>query len=237
MKYIVYQTVNKVNNKIYIGVHQTENPDVFDGYLGNGCWITKPSSYNHPKTHFQGAVKKYGPKSFIRTVIKIFNTAEEAYTLEAELVTSEFIKRDDVYNLIPGGSAGESRSVSVYMYSLNGEFEQEFESLVAAARFFNPNATSGGHLPRAIKNKHQFLGHQFSYEKVDKMPELKAMKNRLKVEKPYSGSKVGRFDKEGNLLETFETMTDCVKAGYKNAKQVALGKRNICKGFIFKYLD
>ena len=63
------------------------------------------------------------------------------------------------------------------------------------------------------------------------------MKNRLHIEKAYSGGKVGRFDKEGNLLETFETMTDCVKAGYKNAKQVALGKRNFCKGFVFKYLD
>ena len=63
------------------------------------------------------------------------------------------------------------------------------------------------------------------------------MKNRLHVEKPYSGGKVGRFDKEGKLLETFETMTDCVKAGYKNAKLVALGKRNVCKGFVFKYLD
>ena len=63
------------------------------------------------------------------------------------------------------------------------------------------------------------------------------MKNRLHIEKTYSGGKVGRFDKEGNLLETFKTMTDCVKAGYKNAKQVALGKRNVCKGFVFKYLD
>ena len=63
------------------------------------------------------------------------------------------------------------------------------------------------------------------------------MKNRLKVEKPYSGGKVGKFDSNGILLETFETMTDCVKAGYKNAKLVAQGKRKHCKGFIFKYLD
>lgn len=34
MKYIVYQTINKINNKIYIGVHKTEDPDIFDGYLG-----------------------------------------------------------------------------------------------------------------------------------------------------------------------------------------------------------
>lgn len=39
MKYIVYQTTSKINNKIYIGVHKTEDPDTFDGYLGNGVYI------------------------------------------------------------------------------------------------------------------------------------------------------------------------------------------------------
>lgn len=35
---IVYQTVNTVNKKIYIGIHQTANLE-FDGYIGNGIWI------------------------------------------------------------------------------------------------------------------------------------------------------------------------------------------------------
>jgi hypothetical protein len=51
MKYIVYQTVNTVNNKIYIGVHKTANLD-FDGYLGCGVNINLPVSYKHPKTNF-----------------------------------------------------------------------------------------------------------------------------------------------------------------------------------------
>lgn len=237
MKYIVYQTTSKINNKIYIGVHKTENPGVFDGYLGCGVYIYRPSSYMHPKTHFQYAVKKYGIKNFIRTTIKIFDTEEEAYKLEAELVNQEFIERDDTYNLILGGRDVSQFMVKVYMYDLQGNFEREFESLISAAKYLNPEATGGGHLPRAIKNRHQFLGHQFSYEKVDNIGPIKAMKNRLKVEKPYSGGKVGKYDISGNLLETFETMTACVKAGYKNAKLVALGKRKSCKGFIFKYLD
>lgn len=237
MKYIVYQTTSKINNKIYIGVHKTEDPENFDGYLGCGVYIYRPSSYMNPKTHFQYAVKKYGIKNFVRTTLKIFDNKQDALDLERWLVDEEFIRRDDTYNLVLGGIAVDQFMIKVYMYDLDGNFEKEFESFISAAKYLNPNAVGGGHLPRAIKKRHQFLGHQFSYEKVDKMPKLKAMKNRLHVEKPYSGSRVGRFDTFGNLLETFETMTDCVKAGYKNAKLVALGKRNICKGFVFKYLD
>lgn len=51
MKYIVYQTINKINGKIYVGVHGTENPNVFDQYLGNGSYANKPSSYNKAKCH------------------------------------------------------------------------------------------------------------------------------------------------------------------------------------------
>ena len=38
MKYIVYKTINKINKKFYIGVHKTENPNIFDGYLGCGIF-------------------------------------------------------------------------------------------------------------------------------------------------------------------------------------------------------
>nr|DAM35152.1 MAG TPA: intron associated endonuclease [Bacteriophage sp.] len=237
MKYIVYKTINKINNKIYIGVHKTEDPEIFDGYLSNGVYVQRPSSYSNPKTHFQFAIKKYGVENFIRTVVKVFDVENDAYKLESELVNEEFIKREDTYNLVPGGRDVSQFMVKVYMYDIEGNFEMEFESLVAAAKYLSPTATGGGHLPRAIKRRHQFLGHQFSYEKFDNIGPIKAMKNRLHIEKAYSGGKVGKFDEYGNLLETFDTMTDCIKAEYKNAKQVALGKRKLCMGFVFKYLN
>ena len=56
MKYIVYQTINKINNKIYIGVHKTENPDIFDGYLGCGAYANVPSTYNKTKYHLHNAI-------------------------------------------------------------------------------------------------------------------------------------------------------------------------------------
>lgn len=56
MKYIVYKTTNLVNDFIYIGVHKTDNPDIFDGYIGCGVYINKASTFLKPKTNFQIAV-------------------------------------------------------------------------------------------------------------------------------------------------------------------------------------
>ena len=236
MKYIVYQTTNKVNGKIYIGVHGTENPDIFDGYLGCGCYIQRPATFKNGGTPFKYAILKYGVKNFIRTTIQCFDLEQDAYDLEAQLVNEEFIRREDTYNLALGGRDTNCANckVAVYMYDLDGNFEQEFKSLKEASLFLNAKNT--GHLPRAIRRGHQYLGHQFSYEKVPCMKKLKHRKITT-VETPYVGPKVGKFDDNGNLLETFDTMTDCVKAGYKNAKLVALGKRDHCKGYVFKYLD
>lgn len=50
MKYIVYKTINKINKKFYIGVHKTENPNIFDGYLG--CGIFDKDIKNIKKTKY-----------------------------------------------------------------------------------------------------------------------------------------------------------------------------------------
>ena len=57
---IVYLTVNTKNNKIYVGIHDTLNPNKFDGYIGCGININYPSSIKRPSTPFMYAVKKYG---------------------------------------------------------------------------------------------------------------------------------------------------------------------------------
>ena len=60
MKYIVYQTTNLINNKIYIGQHKTKDPNIFDQYLGCGIKVNMPSSYENPCSPLQYAVKKDG---------------------------------------------------------------------------------------------------------------------------------------------------------------------------------
>ena len=63
MKYIVYCTTCLVNGFIYVGVHETIDPNKFDSYLGNGCYANKPSSYNKPKLNFNTLFKNMDLKN------------------------------------------------------------------------------------------------------------------------------------------------------------------------------
>jgi hypothetical protein len=91
MKYIIYQIRNTVNGKIYIGKHQTYNID--DGYFGSGIAL-------------KNAIKKYGKDNFVKEILYMFDTEEDMNAKERELITEEFVKRKDTYNLGIGGEGG-----------------------------------------------------------------------------------------------------------------------------------
>ena len=139
MKYIVYLTTNLVNNKIYIGVHQTDNPNVFDGYLGCGVFINAPKTYNKKLTTFHCAVAKYGPENFKRTTLKVFNKLEDALDLERWLVCPEFLKRTDTYNTILGGSLQPKLNKNIHQYTIEGEFIKTWNSIKEITDFYNVN--------------------------------------------------------------------------------------------------
>lgn len=116
----MYCTVNIENKKIYVGIHKTDNPDTFDGYIGCGVKINQPSSYMNPTTPFQFAVKKYGCNKFQRITLIDNLTKEEALKMEAAIVNENFIKRADTYNASLGGNGGKLGHV-VYQFNFKGE--------------------------------------------------------------------------------------------------------------------
>lgn len=141
LKSIVYVTVNTANNKIYVGVHITENPYNFDGYYGCGITGTSCTCFKHPRTPFQHACKKYGLKYFRRYTLFVYDNYEEALKMEKLIVDEDFIKRPDTYNVAIGGGAGlvPSVEVPVYQYDLEGNFLKEYRSKSDAARKNNCN--------------------------------------------------------------------------------------------------
>jgi group I intron endonuclease len=88
--WILYQTTNVCNSRIYVGVHKLANTSRSKNYLGSGDAL-------------QLAVKKYGKDKFTRTTLAEFSCAEDAYEAEANMVTEEFISRPDTYNICLGG--------------------------------------------------------------------------------------------------------------------------------------
>jgi hypothetical protein len=109
----VYQIENLIDGKIYIGKHTTSHLE--DGYMGRGKLLIK-------------AIEKYGIENFKKTVLSFFETEEEAFQYEKILVTEEFVKREDTYNLTCGGSG------SWYATNKNEDLRKEKNKRAALSR-------------------------------------------------------------------------------------------------------
>lgn len=87
MFFTIYKITNLINNKYYIGMHQTKILD--DGYMGSGKLIC-------------AAIKKYGKEHFKKEILHILDNEEEMREKEKELV----VISECSYNLCEGGKGG-----------------------------------------------------------------------------------------------------------------------------------
>ncbi len=222
IKYIVYITTNKINGKMYIGVHQTETPYVFDGYLGCGSWIDSPSSYNKGKFPLHSAILKYGTSSFIRRTLKVFNKLEDALDLERWLVDEEFIKRTDTYNATLGGGMPPLLTKEVYQFDIKGNFIKKWISETEIRKYYDCKVQ----LSDIIKNKRNFAGSFWSFNSNINPDEYK-------IECRYGF--IDQYNSEGVLLNTFKNTTIAAQKLdiEREAITRAVFKKSLCSGYYF----
>lgn len=93
--YTIYKIVNLINEKYYIGKHETY--DFNDDYMGSGLSIKR-------------AIKKYGKDNFKKEILFVYDNIKEMNDKEKEILTIDFIKenRQQIYNIQVGGTGGDN---------------------------------------------------------------------------------------------------------------------------------
>ena len=106
MYYYVYQITNLLSNKVYVGKHKSAKHPFENQYYGSGKQII-------------AAIKKYGIENFKKEVLQYCSSMEEMADKEAEVVTEDFVKRSDTYNMHKGGLGGWDHYNGTKEHSIN----------------------------------------------------------------------------------------------------------------------
>lgn len=184
MIHTVYKTTNLLNGKVYVGKHTTDNPN--DEYLGSGLALIK-------------AIAKYGKENFVKEILGIFESEDEAYLYESSIVTLDFMKRSDTYNAKPGGRGAKS-GTEHSMYDRRGENNPMFgrkHSEETRKKLSERASNRSEETKKKISESQQGEKH-FFYGK--KRPEhSRIMKERM------TGENNPMFGKSGTMLGKYHT--------------------------------
>lgn len=216
MNFIVYKTTNLINGKIYVGVHRT-NPDIEDGYIGMG--VSKRDRKKNKKG-FPRAVEKYGYENFKREILATFPDTEEgekaAFDMEEEIVTPEFVKRPDTYNLVPGGrfSVYYANRKPIAQYTLDGKFIRVWDCIKDAEQSLGLTSISNCVL-RVTRYAGDYQWRYYTGCDADIEP------TETKEKTVY------QFDMQGNLVKTWKSVSEASKI-FPNSHSARVAINNCC---------
>ena len=215
--HLIYKIVNKINNKIYIGKHSTKNP--YDNYMGSGKAIN-------------AAINKYGSENFEKSILHCFDSEDKAYLKESEIVTAEFVKREDTYNLIVGGeglSTGEN----------NPFFNKKHSEETRLRMSLNHADFSGEKHPQYGKNRSNKTKQLISKNHADVSGKNNPFygKGYMIAGKNNPRAKiVQKLNAEGTIVTEYGCMKECYET--ENMSQFTLSKiintNNLYNGFYYR---
>ncbi len=172
----IYLITNKLNRKIYIGKHSTNNLE--DGYMGSGKLIKK-------------AIQKYGIENFTKEYLAFCDTEDKLNQLE-KFYIKKYNARENGYNLTDGGEGllnPKSETREKISDALKGKHHSEVtkqkisESLTGNK---HPNFNKHRSEETKMKMSESHKGKKTSEETKQKLSEALSGKNNPNFGKHHS---------------------------------------------------
>lgn len=212
VNFIVYEHLNKVNGKRYIGI-TSRSLEERSGLNGK----------NYTKEHqevFYNAIQKYGWNNFEHNIIKKNLSFEEATNLEKELIkkyhTYIYDDQKNGYNMTLGGEGHIIWDPEIiYELWLQGFQQKEIKNKL-------------GCCCATIRNV--LKSHNIDFAERQSRAREKAKK------------KVNQYDLEGNYIATYNSVAEAAKQFKKDSAsthiaRVCRGERNATLGYKWRYVN
>lgn len=233
-RYIIYLHVNKINNKVYVGITKHSNPEL--------RW--RCGYKNNP--YFNYSIKKYGWDGFDHIVLFRNLPKEIACKLEIKLI-ARYRKKGICYNIANGGEGSESMSdeIKEKLRKYKGPLASQYGKIHSSERIEQQREAAyrmWENLPdkerenrlRGIKKYRFKLGKLHpNYGK----PLTKEHKNSIR--KTFIKT-VSCYTLFGKYIKTFSSINEAssyLKIGDGHIGQCCVGRRKTAGGYLWRFGD
>lgn len=117
------------------------------------------------------------------------------------------------------------QSYQVHQYDLEGNYIASYNTMADAKRATGIKSD----IYKAIRLGRLAGNYQWSFEKLEKMPKVQNKAGRAR--------KVGKYDKNWNLIKIYDTLQSCKDENGSGMIHVLRGRDQFAKGFRYKYMD
>lgn len=228
MYYLIYKITNTVNNKIYIGKHQTDNKD--DDYMGSGKILKR-------------AIEKYGVDKFKKEILFECGSLEEMNEKEADIVDEEFVARLDTYNVKLGGQGGfdyinEKTNWNGFKYiNENGLNNKSNQHLIVSERIKDDDEYAKEFslkISNSLKlyykhNSNPFLGKKHTEESKKKISKANSIRQRGENNSNYGKCWIYNEELKENKTIKKEDLNIWLEKGWKKGRKIKFEKNKIYK--------
>lgn len=224
MYYLIYKITNTVNNKIYVGKHQTDNKD--DDYMGSGKILKR-------------AIEKYGVDKFKKEILFECGSLEEMNEKEAEIVDEEFVARLDTYNVKLGGQGGfdyinEKTNWNGFKYiNENGLNNKSNQHLIVSERIKDDDEYAKEFslkISNSLKlyykhNPNPFLGKKHTEESKKKISKANSVRQRGENNSNYGKCWIYNEELKENKTIKKEDLNIWLEKGWKKGRKIKFEKK------------